>query len=625
MFHVSRQSVRASWPAYAGAFVALTFGIALIAVTATLIGAVETTGTRAGVSSAERLQLDDLSSMFGVMSGVSLFMAIFVVASTFGFVVATRQRELGLLRLIGATPRQVRRLLLGEAALVALAATVAGCLVGTALGPVALWALRAIGVTSVHLVAPPAWIAWVSAAPSGVLVALLGCRRASKRAAKVPPTAALREASLERRRPGVPAILTGALTAAAMVGTLVLAGQLSLLAAVMVAVFLPALMVAALTSLGPLVVPPVAALLARPFVERSVAARLAAGELRTAVRTTSSVAAPVTAIAAMAGSLLLTLSFTVDWSSGQDRAQFAAPVVVTDPSVAARLAADPAVGVVDVRRTVSLPVGDGDTEDVDVVDLATAAAARRLRADDGSLADLHGRTVAVAHTYLTDAGVHLGGKVTTRIDGKRVRLRIVAVVPDAPDLYGNLLVTPGLVTGAPTQLFLTPRSGVSDHRLLRAAQALAGGAAMTRDAWIDGVTADARRANNLGLLVVLGPAGLYAGIAIVNATLIGAAQRRRQLRLVGLLGATPDQVRRTALWQAGLTTGAGLLLGGTTAGYVGWLMRQAITRDLAGHPAAMTIPWLPLLGVAGTCVGLALVAALAAVGVRRRANAHSVA
>ena len=48
------------------------------------------------------------------MSGVSLFMALFVVGSTFGFVVATRRRELGLLRLVGATPRQVRRLVLGE-------------------------------------------------------------------------------------------------------------------------------------------------------------------------------------------------------------------------------------------------------------------------------------------------------------------------------------------------------------------------------------------------------------------------------------------------------------------------------------------------------------------------------
>jgi len=38
---------------------------------------------------------------------------VFVVASTFAFTVAQRRRELGLLRAIGATPRQVRRMATG--------------------------------------------------------------------------------------------------------------------------------------------------------------------------------------------------------------------------------------------------------------------------------------------------------------------------------------------------------------------------------------------------------------------------------------------------------------------------------------------------------------------------------
>ncbi|MFI2708483.1 FtsX-like permease family protein, partial [Nocardioides sp. CER28] len=149
------------------------------------------------------------------------------------------------------------------------------------------------------------------------------------------------------------------------------------------------------------------------------------------------------------------------------------------------------------------------------------------------------------------------------------------------------------------------------------ARSVAGDSAVTADRWVDDLTASSRRANNVALLVLLGPAGLYAGIAIVNATLIGAAQRGRQRRLIGLLGATPRQVRRTALWQAGLTTAAGLLLGGATTVFLGWLVRQAIARDLAGHAVPMTIPWGSLASVSGLCVGLALVAALAAVGVRR--------
>ena len=110
MLSISRKTVRQTWRPYAGAFVALACGVVLISVAVTLIGAVEKTARRAGITADEKLQLDDLAAMFGMMSGVALFMAMFVVASTFGFVVASRRRELGMLRLIGATPRQVRRM-----------------------------------------------------------------------------------------------------------------------------------------------------------------------------------------------------------------------------------------------------------------------------------------------------------------------------------------------------------------------------------------------------------------------------------------------------------------------------------------------------------------------------------
>ena len=136
---VSRHSVRHAWPAYVGAFVALTFGVVLIGLAVTLIGAVEATASTDGVTAGERAELDGLSSLFGTMSAVAMFMALFVVGSTFGFVVASRRRELGLLRLVGATPRQVRRVVLGESAVVAAATTVVGCLVSTAVAPGALW------------------------------------------------------------------------------------------------------------------------------------------------------------------------------------------------------------------------------------------------------------------------------------------------------------------------------------------------------------------------------------------------------------------------------------------------------------------------------------------------------
>jgi putative ABC transport system permease protein len=121
-----------------------------------------------------------------------------------------------------------------------------------------------------------------------------------------------------------------------------------------------------------------------------------------------------------------------------------------------------------------------------------------------------------------------------------------------------------------------------------------------------------RAANEVGLWVLLGPAGLYAGIAIVNAVLMGGTQRRRQLRTVALLGATRGQRRRTAMWEAGLVGVAALIVGGAVTAYVGWLVRSAIVRQVPD--AALTVPWLPLTAVLTVCLGLTLVAA--AVGAR---------
>jgi putative ABC transport system permease protein len=612
---LSRSTVRSSWRGYAGAFVALGCGTVLIASTVTLIGAVEATRTAPGVTRADRTQLEDLSSMFGIMSAVSLFMALFVVGSTFGFVVASRRRELGLLRLVGATPRQVRLLVLGESTVVATAAIVVGSLVATLSAPGLLGLVRALGLTDLHLQTPAPWLAWVVAAGCGAVVALLGASRSARRASRTPPIAALREASLERRRPSLVQWLVALCCLTAVVAAAVLAGRTEPLFVLVASVLLPEVVVIGLVCVGTLVFPRLAGLLARPFVRRDIAARLARDEVRAAARTSTAVASPVVAISAIAGSMVLALSFTVDWTASLDRVQLRAPLVV-QTSHPDQLRADPAVLVADVRRQATIRLS-GEPEEVDVVDPDTAAAARGLRAVRGSLDDFRGPVVAVSESWTTDSGTGLGGHLRARVDGRPVSLLVVAVVPDAPDLYGELMVPASLVpavAGGPSTVFVVPRSDVTT-----VARALSTyGDVTTADRWVDAVTEQNRSANDLGLLVLLGPAGLYAGIAIVNATLIGASQRRREHRLVALLGATPDQVRRTAVWEAALTSGAGLLLGAATTVLVGAMARHAIVRDLAGRVAPadipMTVPWLPLGATAGTCLLLAALAALSSRG-----------
>ncbi|MEU7751323.1 FtsX-like permease family protein [Micromonospora sp. NPDC049101] len=630
MLTLSRQTVRSSWRGYLGAFVALLFGVVLIAVTVTLLGSVDATGGRPGVTTDQRAQLDDLAAVFGMMSAISAFMALFVVSSTFGFVVAGRRRELGLLRLVGATPGQVRRLLLGESLVVAAAATTVGGLLGTALAPAVLWLVEAIGITTLDLRAPRPWIAWAVAVPTGAVIALLGVWRSSRRAARIAPSAALREATIERTRPSILQLAVATLCFGGLVVVVVVAAGMPPLFALIASILLPEVVVIGLTSIGHAVIPRLAALLARPFVARDVTARMARDEVRAAARTTAAVAAPVVAISAIAGSLLLSLSFLADWTNAQDRARLRAPLVVeADSPAAAAVASDKAVAIADVRRQGMLQRDEegrpGVRDQVEILDPVTASAARGLTATRGTLDDFQGRVVAVTASGVIDAGVGLGGTLPVWIAGERVPLRVVAVIPDAPDLYGDLVIPAGLLPPASERatgtVFVLPRADAAAARV-SLQRTLAGTNSRILDSgdWIDATTAQTRQANNLGLTILLGPAGLYAAIAIVNATLIGGSQRRRQRDLVQFLGATPDQVRRAAIWQAALVCGTGLLLGGATTVLLGWLVRRAITADLVGIAVPITIPWLPLLGIGVTC--LLLTVAAAAAGIRTRKAPH---
>src|SRR3954454_23413660 len=59
-------------------------------------------------------------------TGLALFIAMFVVTSTMGLSIQQREREIALLRAVAATPRQIRRLIGWEAALVGLIGSAAG-------------------------------------------------------------------------------------------------------------------------------------------------------------------------------------------------------------------------------------------------------------------------------------------------------------------------------------------------------------------------------------------------------------------------------------------------------------------------------------------------------------------
>ena len=141
----------------------------------------------------------DAGSILATMTSVAVFVAVFVVASTFAFGVAQRRREFGLLRAVGATPGQIRRTVYAEALMVGFLASATGAALGAVLiHPFTGLLVRARLLPPGPSVSVPVWVLAV-AASVGVFVALAGVWSASRRAGKVRPLEALREAAVEKR------------------------------------------------------------------------------------------------------------------------------------------------------------------------------------------------------------------------------------------------------------------------------------------------------------------------------------------------------------------------------------------------------------------------------------------
>ena len=148
-------------------------------------------------------ELAGLTTFLGIAAAISAFVAVTVIASAFGLSVAQRRRDLALLRTVGATPRQVARMVRAEAALVGAAGSALGCLLGLVLAPrLARWIVRK-GLS-------PAWFSVqvsASSAPAliiaflaGIAVAVASVMLAARRAGMIRPTEALREAAVEPHR-----------------------------------------------------------------------------------------------------------------------------------------------------------------------------------------------------------------------------------------------------------------------------------------------------------------------------------------------------------------------------------------------------------------------------------------
>ncbi|MHB8059409.1 MAG: ABC transporter permease [Gaiellaceae bacterium] len=124
-------------------------------------------------------EMNTLLAMFYVLLGLSVVISVFGIVNTLALAVFERTRELGMLRAIGMTRRQTRRMIRHESVTISLIGAVLGIPVGIFLAALATTALSRYDI--VFSLPAAALVVFVFAAiVAGMLAAILPARRASR-------------------------------------------------------------------------------------------------------------------------------------------------------------------------------------------------------------------------------------------------------------------------------------------------------------------------------------------------------------------------------------------------------------------------------------------------------------
>ncbi|MGA5416385.1 ABC transporter permease [Streptomyces pseudogriseolus] len=144
---------------------------------------------------------ESLGDFMGVMkyamlgfAGIAFLVGIFLIINTFSMLVAQRTREIGLMRAIGSSRKQVNRSVLVEALLLGVLGSVLG--VGAGVG-LAVGLMELMGQMGMELSTDDLTVAWTTPVVGlvlGVVVTVLAAYLPARRAGKISPMAALRDA-----------------------------------------------------------------------------------------------------------------------------------------------------------------------------------------------------------------------------------------------------------------------------------------------------------------------------------------------------------------------------------------------------------------------------------------------
>ncbi|WP_427896115.1 FtsX-like permease family protein [Kribbella sp. GL6] len=546
---------------------------------------------------AARNLLIEVGAAFG---GYVVLLIVFVAAGTIALSIRSRRRDLALLRATAATPGQLRRMLIAEAAVLALA----GSLIGV---PAGLLASRWVDTQLVARGFVPEdfpLVPGVLAAPAAVLLivllavlaALLGARRIST----IRPVEALAETAVEQSHPGKVRLGFGLASVAAAISASAVsagAGGQTALAAASGMLYLFVIGVALLA----------------PWIN-ATAAKLLSPALRifwgnSGYLAGRNLAANARGMATVLTALVLAVGFggsvwflqdnlerrTVEQVTAGTLAQYAlvAPAGISDATLHQLRGIHGVEAVTATRRTsVVVRIFDGaEAVPARALDPATATATVDLGVTSGDLAAVDRDSIAVSATRAATQGWKVGKTVELWLgDGTPRRVRVAAIYARGLG-FGDVVLSPETLGLPPDEALIRVAPGVTPR--------LAGTTLIPTSKLTSGIADDLAISAWLNKLLIGLMIG-YAALSAANTMILAALARRRELAVLRLTGVTGRQARRMVNAEQAALLGVSLVIGGTIAA----VALTAVVRAVTGS----ALPYIPAAGALAVVGGATLLA-----------------
>jgi putative ABC transport system permease protein len=557
-----------------------------------------------------------------VFAFVSLFVGAFIIFNTFNIIVTQRTRELGLLRALGASRRQVQLSVLAEAVIIGLIASVAGIGLGLLLSFGLRELLDAFGISlpsTAAVLLPRTFIVGVAI---GTVVTVVAGVAPARRASRVSPIEALREteggptASL-RRRVIVGGLVTAVGAAALLYG---LFGGPSEAASIVG-------IGAALTFVGvgilsPLVARPIAGLLGAPLRAIGFAGRLGRENAMRNPRRTASTAAAlmiglglVTFVAVFADSLKASSEAALEEAIRSDFILTTGGFAPLSPQVAEDLETRPEVAVVSATRLGVIRVAGG-TDFVTAIDPGTFGRVTNTEFAAGSLGSLRQPdTLVVLDDVAESHGWGIGDRIEVRFAQTGNREFTVGGLYEDPQVLGNYAMSfdafeENFAQRLDTYVLVKLAEGVSPEEGRRVLEAATepfpnvqvqdqAGFKEQQEQLIDQLLAMVQVLLLLAIVIAL--------FGIVNTLGLSIYERVRELGLLRAVGMSRGQVRRMIRSEAVIIAVLGGLLGAAIGVLFGWAMQGALAPlgiDRLRVPFASIALYLVAAGLAGVVAAI---------------------